>query len=208
VRLLAGLRQPTDGHVRLHGQNLGDFSRRHLARRIALVEQQVATDLDITVEAIVSLGRTPHRSAWSLLEPIDRQVIDQALQQTRLEDLRQRRWHSLSGGERQRVQIARALAQQPSELLLDEPTNHLDIQHQLELLRLIRTLPVTCVMALHDLNLAALFCDTLAVLHQGRLVATGPPGEVLSEALIARVYGVEAQITALPAGKVHVRYLP
>jgi iron complex transport system ATP-binding protein len=92
--------------------------------------------------------------------------------------------------------------------LLDEPTNHLDIQHQLELLRLIRTLPVTCVMALHDLNLAALFCDTLAVLHQGRLVATGPPGEVLSEALIARVYGVEAQITALPAGKVHVRYLP
>jgi iron complex transport system ATP-binding protein len=103
-------------------------------------------------------------------------------------------WHRLSGGERQRVQIARALAQEPRELLLDEPTNHLDVRYQLELLQLVTELPVTAVVSIHDLNLAAMFFDSLVVLKEGRAVAAGPPGEVLTPELIARVYEVDASV--------------
>jgi iron complex transport system ATP-binding protein len=112
-------------------------------------------------------------------------------------------WHTLSGGERQRVHIARALAQTPSELLLDEPTNHLDIQHQLEILSLVTRLGVTSIIALHDLNLAAMFCDSLAVLQNGKVVAAGAPQDVLTEDLIARVFGVRAHIER---SAVHGRY--
>lgn len=204
LRLLAGLRSADSGAVLLDGDPLAGLGRRHAARRIALVAQQADTELDLSVQAVVGLGRTPHRSLLAGPGSVDRQVIENALQATGLLGLRERRWHSLSGGERQRVQIARALAQQPTELLLDEPSNHLDIQHQLELLGLVRSLPLTSVMALHDLNLAAMFCDVLAVLHKGRLVAHGSPAQVLTEALIAQVYGVRAEVSLLP--HVHVRY--
>jgi iron complex transport system ATP-binding protein len=116
-----------------------------------------------------------------------------------------RHWHTLSGGERQRVQIARALAQQPGELLLDEPTNHLDIAHQLEILTLIRDLDITAVVALHDLNLAAMFCDRLVVLSSGRVVAAGTPAQVLTERLVADVYRVDCRIT-VEDGRPSVRY--
>src|SRR5690606_24506215 len=99
-----------------------------------------------------------------------------------------------SGGERQRAQIARALAQQPDVLLLDEPTNHLDISHQLDILSLVSTLPVTSYIALHDLNVAAMFCDRLVVLERGRVVASGTPTEVLTEELVEQVYRVRAKV--------------
>lgn len=133
----------------------------------------------------------------------------EALARTGLADRADQSWHTLSGGERQRVQIARALAQQPRELLLDEPTNHLDIQHQLELLALIASLPLTGVIALHDLNLAAMFCDRIAVLKEGRVVAAGTPTEVITEELIADVYRVAARVTPEgPDGRPSVRFLP
>ncbi|MGW5698323.1 ABC transporter ATP-binding protein, partial [Streptomyces asiaticus] len=115
-------------------------------------------------------------------------------------------WHTLSGGERQRTQIARALAQEPRELLLDEPTNHLDIQHQLDLLDLVVGLPIATVIALHDLNLAAMYCDRLLVLREGGVVAEGTPGEVLTPSLIKRVYGVRAEVTHEPGHPV-IRFL-
>jgi iron complex transport system ATP-binding protein len=116
-------------------------------------------------------------------------------------------WHTLSGGERQRVHIARALAQTPSELLLDEPTNHPDIQHQLEILSLVARLPVTSIVALHDLNLAAMFCDGLAVLHRGKVVAAGTPEDILTERLMAEVFGVRARIErSAYNGRYHVQY--
>lgn len=117
-------------------------------------------------------------------------------------------WHTLSGGERQRAQIARALAQQPRELLLDEPTNHLDIRHQLELLALVSALPVTTVVALHDLNLAATFCDEVVVLRRGAVVAAGTPIEVLTTALIADVYEVDARTEVDPVtGRLAITYV-
>ncbi|MGY4489800.1 ABC transporter ATP-binding protein [Pseudomonas sp. TE3610] len=209
LRLLAGLRPPSQGSVSLDQQALAQWPRKALARRLALVEQHAGTDIDIAVQDIVRLGRTPHRGALAPWTSADQVIVDQALARMQLSDLRQRPWRSLSGGERQRTQIARALAQCPSELLLDEPTNHLDIQHQLQLLQLIQGLPVTCVMALHDLNLGAMFCDQLVMLQHGRVVACGSPEQVITAALIAEVYGVRAEVTrSTHHGRPHVQYLP
>lgn len=208
LRLLAGLARPASGSVSLDGAPLANWPRRQVARKVAMVEQHSATEVDIRVADIVRLGRMPHRSPLAPWQKEDDRIIDQALEQVGLSGQRSQRWHTLSGGERQRVQIARALAQQPSELLLDEPTNHLDIQHQLELLQLIAGLPLTCVMAIHDLNLAAMFCDVLAVLQGGQLVAIGRPQEVLTASLIERVYGVRAEVSLTErSGRPHVRYL-
>ena len=134
-------------------------------------------------------------------------IRDRALAATGLTDMTERFWHTLSGGERQRVQIARALAQDPDHLLLDEPTNHLDIAHQLEILALVRQLDITAVVALHDLNLAAMFCDHIVVLSGGVVVATGIPAEVLTEELIEMVYGVRCRVT-VEDGLPHVRFAP
>ncbi|GGZ27157.1 ABC transporter ATP-binding protein [Streptomyces poonensis] len=206
LRLLAGVLAPASGVVTLDGDPLAGLNRRDVARRIAVVEQQADTQVELTVLDVVRLGRVPHRRAWTPASAHDERAVQEALERTGLTDRARQSWHTLSGGERQRVQIARALAQEPRELLLDEPTNHLDIQHQLELLNLVTDLPVTTVIALHDLNLAALYCDELVVLRAGRVVARGEPREVLTEELIAEVYGVRATVTC-PEGRPHVRYL-
>ena len=209
LRLLGGVRRPAGGLVLLDGQDIRHLGRRHVARRLAVVEQHATTDVDLTVLDVVRLGRIPHRRAWSGRGPHDDRAVADALAQTGLQDRLAQPWRTLSGGERQRVQIARALAQAPSELLLDEPTNHLDIHHQLDLLTLIRELPVTTVVALHDLNLAAMFCDRLIVLSAGRAVAAGPPADVLTPQLIRDVYRVRAVVENDGAdGRPAIRFLP
>ncbi|OBB90557.1 ABC transporter ATP-binding protein [Mycolicibacterium peregrinum] len=205
LRLLAGIDRPDSGVVQLDGRDLHRMSRRAVARRVAMVGQHAETDLDIAVRDVVRLGRIPHSSVFGGGGD-DTAAVAAALSATGLDGMADRLWHTLSGGERQRVQIARALAQEPSELLLDEPTNHLDIAHQLEILALIRTLDVTAVVALHDLNLAAMFCDHVVMLSAGRVVATGSPVEVLTEELVADVYGVQCRITVDDAGP-YVRFV-
>ncbi|MEU6914623.1 ABC transporter ATP-binding protein [Streptomyces olindensis] len=208
LRLLAGLLTPTAGVVTLDGTPLGGLPRRTVARRLAVVEQQSDPQVELTVEDVVRLGRVPHRRAWTPASADDERAVRAALERTGLADRAGRLWHTLSGGERQRAQIARALAQEPRELLLDEPTNHLDIHHQLDLLALVRSLPVTTVVALHDLNLAAMYCDRVVVLSAGRVVASGAPGDVLTEGLIAEVYGVRAAVSRDGhEGRPHVRFL-
>ncbi|MFF8614387.1 ABC transporter ATP-binding protein [Streptomyces sp. NPDC015350] len=208
LRVLAGVLAPDAGVVTLDGDPLGTVSRRTLARRVAVVEQHADTQVDLTVADAVRLGRIPHRRAWSPATASDEEAVRSALARTGLTGLAARSWRTLSGGERQRVQIARSLAQEPRELLLDEPTNHLDIQHQLDLLALISGLRLTCVMALHDLNLAAMYCDHLVVLREGGVVATGPVATVLTEQLIADVYGVRASVTRPgPNDRPHIRFL-
>ncbi|MBQ0876818.1 ABC transporter ATP-binding protein [Streptomyces sp. RT42] len=208
LRLLSGVLAPASGVVTLDGRPLGDWGRRAVARRVAVVEQHADTLVELTVLDVVRLGRIPHRRAWASAGDADEDAVRTALERTGLTDRADRFWHTLSGGERQRVQIARALAQEPRELLLDEPTNHLDVQHQLELLNLIAELPVTSVVALHDLNLAAMYCDQVVVLRQGRVVTAGPPGDTLTESLIADVYGVRAEVTRPgPDDRPHIRFL-
>lgn len=178
LRLLAGLRCPDGGQITVAGREITRWQRCVFACRVAVVEQEVSTEVDLTVEEDVALGRIPHRATWGSATDLDRAAVARALRHTGLEPLSRRRWHSLSGGERQRTQIARALAQDPSELLLDEPTNHLDTAHQLGLLDLVRTLPITSIVCLHDLNLAAAYCDRVVVLSDGQAVAEGPPAQV------------------------------
>jgi iron complex transport system ATP-binding protein len=206
LKLLAGVLGPSAGVVTLDGRPLDRVGRRAAARRIATVDQHAHTQNELTVRDVVALGRIPHRRPWSAASADDGRAVAAALERTGLTGLAGRSWHTLSGGERQRAQIARALAQEPRELLLDEPTNHLDIQHQLDLLELIAGLPVTTVVALHDLNLAALYCDRLLVLADGRAVAEGTPGEVLTPALIEQVYGVRAEVTD-DRGRPTIRFL-
>lgn len=198
LRLIGGLRKVMSGIVTLGGTDIRDLARLDIARRTAFVEQQVDTEERLTIEAVVRLGRAPHRGAFDAWTRRDQEAVETALRHVDLTHRRRQFWHTLSGGERQRTQIARALAQCPGELLLDEPTNHLDAQHQLEILHLVAHLPVTSIVALHDLNLAAMFCDQIAVLRAGRVVAAGAPAEVLSAALIRDVFGVEAVIGRSP----------
>ncbi|MBZ6109016.1 MULTISPECIES: ABC transporter ATP-binding protein [Streptomyces] len=208
LRLLAGVLAPASGVVTLDGRPLDRVGRRDVARRVAVVEQQADTQVELTVRDVVRLGRIPHRRPWTPASAADEEAVTDALGRTRLTAQADRLWHTLSGGERQRVQIARALAQQPRELLLDEPTNHLDLRHQLDVLALVAALPVTSVVALHDLNLAAMYCDHLVVLSEGRVVARGEPAEVLTAGLVAAVYRVHAEVTRTgPAARPHVRFL-
>lgn len=207
LRLMSGLDRADSGSVRLDDTALHDIPRGQLARRIAVVGQHADTDLDLTVHDVVRLGRIPHRGWFGGDPGADTAAIDAALTAAGLADKATQRWHTLSGGERQRTLIASALAQEPRELLLDEPTNHLDIAHQLEILTLVRALPVTAILALHDLNLAAMFCDVLVVLQHGRVVATGAPAQVLTEELIAEVYRVRCRVENTGAGDTSVRFL-
>ncbi len=195
LKLLQGAASPDSGRVTLDGADLAGIRRRDVARRVATVTQHGETEVDIAVRDVVRLGRTPYRTLLGGDTAEDATAIDRAIAHVGLEAKADRAWRTLSGGERQRAHIARALAQEPRELLLDEPTNHLDIRHQLELLALVRDLPVTTVVALHDLNLAAMFCDSVLVLREGRVVAGGHPREVLTPELIADVYGVRAVVS-------------
>ena len=196
LRLIAGLLPPEKGAVLVEDAAVHELPRKARARRIALLEQESTSTVPLTVREVVSLGRIPYRSLWGT-DPDDA-AVDRALVSAQADHLADRPWSSLSGGERQRVQIARALAQEPELLLLDEPTNHLDVSAQLSLLAFVRDLGTTTVAALHDLNLAAAFCEHVLVLADGHLAAAGHPRDVLRPDLLREVYGVEADILEHP----------
>ena len=191
IKLLANLRSASQGQVLLNGQPLRAMPRRRIAQQLAVVEQQADTHDAVSVFDAVALGRTPWLSALRPWSVEDTTIVEQALRDVDVSHLRNRIWRDLSGGERQRVHIARALAQRPQILLLDEPTNHLDILHQLSILKAVQDLPVTTLIALHDLN-QALSCDRVAVLERGQLVALGKPCEVLTPQRLHATFGVNA----------------
>jgi iron complex transport system ATP-binding protein len=198
LRLLAGILKPTTGKVAVEGQPLSGLPRRLAAQKIAYLEQQADTGEAITVRDAVELGRTPWLTPLQPWSDEDDRIVAGALADADLHGFESRFWTTLSGGEKQRVHLARALAQRPRILLLDEPTNHLDVRHQLSMLDLVAALPVTSIIALHDLN-QALACDRVGVMAGGRLVAVGSPQEVLSVERIAEVFGVRASIVVDPA---------
>ncbi|MCG5445806.1 ABC transporter ATP-binding protein [Micromonospora sp. NIE79] len=206
LRLLAGLARPESGRVLLDDVAVGAIPRRALAQRIAVVTQQVATDVEMSALEVVLLGRTPYRPRLAGVGAADLDLARRALAEAGLAGFEQRRWSSLSGGERQRVDLARALVQEPDLLLLDEPTNHLDIRHQLELLRSLAESASTVVVTLHDLNLAAQYCDRLVLLHCGRVVAAGTPAEVLTTSRIEQVYQVRTDIDVTDDGRPRIWY--
>lgn len=183
--------RPVRGTVRLDDADLSTLPLRHSARRIAAMTQDNGSDLDFTVSELVALGRAPHGDR-------DPAIVREAMKRVGVDHLADRGVLTLSGGERQRALAARALAQTPEVLVLDEPTNHLDIAHQIGLLAALRDTALTVLVVLHDLNLAAAVCDRIGVLAHGRLVAVGPPREVLTPTVLREVFGVEAEIVAHP----------
>jgi iron complex transport system ATP-binding protein len=190
--------RPRDGAVYVGGDDCWQLPARQVARRIGAVPQERPTELDLTVWEMVGMGRTPHKSAFVRDDPADEAAVAAALARVGLGPLAHRRFTELSGGEKQRVVLARALAQETPVLVLDEPTNHLDVRHQLDVLDLIRELGVTTLAAMHDLNLAATYCDVLHVLQSGGLVASGSPDQVLTEAIVAQAFGVGCEIGTSP----------
>ncbi|GIT91233.1 ABC transporter ATP-binding protein [Jannaschia pagri] len=194
LRLLYRFHRPVTGTVAVDGVDLWSLSAKAAAQRIAVVLQEQPSDFALTVRDIVALGRTPHRQGFGGgAGARDAEVIEGALDRLDLHTLAGRTLGSLSGGERQRVLVARALAQEPRLLILDEPTNHLDIRHQLEILDLIRSLPLTIVTSLHDLNLTAGACDEVLLLRRGQMVAYGAPSHVLSEDAVSETFRVLAR---------------
>ena len=190
--------RPSSGAVRIGGDDLSRLSLRHSAQRIAALAQDGGIDLDFTVEEVVALGRTPHGCGDHRLDARERELCNRSMDRLGIRHLSGRGVLSLSGGERQRVLVARALVQEPRTLVLDEPTNHLDVRHQLSLLSLLRSAGPTVLVVLHDLNLAAAACDVIGVLSEGRLVAAGPPEEVLTPDLVHDVFGVRPTVVRHP----------
>ncbi|MEW1655129.1 ABC transporter ATP-binding protein [Streptomyces sp. NPDC093707] len=190
--------RPTAGRVLLDGTDLAALSPGQTARHVAALPQERATDFELTVREVVAMGRTPYKRAFAGEDDADRAAVAGALTAVGMSGAGARRFAALSGGERQRVLLARAFAQDPDVLVLDEPTNHLDVRHQVELLALLRDRARTTLISLHDLNAAASLCDRLHVLHDGRLVASGPPRAVLTPELLAEVFGVRAAVTEHP----------
>lgn len=198
VRLLSRVLRPLGGSVRFDGRDLGTYGREELARQIAVVPQESRIELPFSVLEVVLMGRSPHLEGFGLERARDVTIAYRAMEQTGVRALAAREVHELSGGERQRVILARALAQEPRLLLLDEPTAFLDIKHQVEVYDLVKALSrrdgLTVVAVLHDINLAALYCDRIALLKAGRVFCCGTPGEVLTYGHIKAVYETEVYI--------------
>jgi len=189
---------PATGRVLLDGVDLLAQPARQAARRVAVVAQETTVEFDFTVWEMVMIGRTPHKRSFERDDGQDRQIVAQALERVGCADLGHRSYNRLSGGEKQRTLIARALAQEADHLILDEPTNHLDIRYQLEVLELIASLGVTVLAALHDLSLAALFCDQTYLMADGRIVTGGPPAEVITAETVRHAYGADVLVIDHP----------
>ena len=209
LRTIYRILQPDTGVIELDGTNVWDVTPSEVARQMAVVMQESTGDFDFSVREIVMMGRNPHKGMFDRETVWDIQLVDDALDQVGIIDFAQRSFLTLSGGEKQRVLIARALVQQAKFLVLDEPTNHLDIHYQLEILELVKSLGTTTIAALHELNLAALYCDRLYVLKQGQLVASGTPEAVLHPDLIRDVYGVWSEVSLHSlTGKLTITFFP
>jgi len=214
LKILGGMLHPSAGGVQLDGRRLTGWSRRQLARQIAVVPQETHATLDFTVLDIVLMGRYAHLGPFALEGAVDLEIAREALAATGTADLETRPFATLSGGEKQRVVIASALAQASDLLLLDEPTASLDLGYQLEIASLLRRLSrdrgTTMVVCTHDLNFAAALCGRIVLLKKGRVLAQGPTADTLTAATIRDAYGVDADVqfhsraghlTVVPVGR-------
>jgi len=192
LRCLFRAVRPQAGSVEIDGEDLWRLTARDAARKIAVVLQEMPADFPFSVRDVVTMGRIPRRQGMSGWTELDRERVRHALDHLDLTQLATRQFATLSGGEKQRVLVARALAQEPQIVILDEPTNHLDIRHQLEILTLLRSLGLTIVTTLHDINLAADFATRIAIMQEGRMTCFGLPPEVLTSLAISEAFGVTA----------------
>lgn len=205
LKLLGNVLSPQQGVVRLDGVAIHTQSPQAVAQKMAFLPQQQTIPGGLTVQQLVSLGRSPHQPWWQWeLNAEDQHSVDLAIAQVRLTSLRHRWVEDLSGGERQRAFLALALAQNPKILLLDEPTTFLDVRYQLELLELLKALNhdrgLSIITVLHEINLASRYSDRIAMIKAGRIAAIGTPSEVLTQENLASVFGIQTLITKTAVG--------
>ena len=206
MKVIAGIEKPEKGRVDLFGKPARRYSRRDLAKVMAYVPQAVPMDFPFRVKEVVMMGRSPHLGMLGFEQDADRRIAEAAMTFTGIEALADRKMDRISGGERQRTLIGRALCQEPRIILLDEPTASLDLAHQIRIMDLMERLKeekkVTVVMVSHDVNLAALYADTLLILKKGQPVGMGPPMEVLTFENLEKAYGCILLVDQSPLGKV------
>jgi iron complex transport system ATP-binding protein len=207
IGILAALRRPYRGSCTYDGREIRQWPRREFAKSVAFLPQSVRLEFPFTAEQVVLMGRTPYGSAWRESDA-DHAAVERAMAVTDTREFAARDFRTLSGGEAQRVIVAAALAQEPNTLLLDEPTTFLDLRHQLAVYRLLRDLASNAlvVAVTHDLNLALTFADHVLVLDRGKLAAEGPTREVLTSALLDRVFGVHAETGTRHDGSPYLFY--
>lgn len=207
LALLSGAVRADVGDVIVGNKPIDAYRRRELAQVMAVLQQGELAELSYTVREVVAMGRYPFQNWLGVEQQPSNDIVEQTLAMTSLTELADRRMEQLSGGEKQRVALAKVIAQQPHFLLLDEPTTHLDIGYQMRLLDVVKqwqqTTALTVVVVLHDMNLAAQYCDELLFLHDGQLAARGRPADVLQPELIERIFGARAvvvnhPVTAIP----------
>lgn len=200
--------RPHGGEIVVGDEDLWRINAKAAARRVAAVPQERPTEFDFTVWEMVEMGCIPNARVFSSRSSDTQRAVHRAMDQVGIGALADRSFATLSGGERQRVLVARALVQATPVIVLDEPTNHLDIRHQLDLLELIRGLRTTTLMAIHDLNLAAAYCDSIHVMQDGVLVASGSTHDIITPELVARVFGVDCDITTDRDGRLRLSFRP
>lgn len=198
IKLLNHLYSPWKGKILIDNEDINNFSKKELARKISLVPQNTIVDFDFTVEDIVLMGRYPHKKRFERYDERDYDIVYEALKATNTFHIKDRYVTEISGGERQRVIIAKALAQETPILLLDEPTSHLDINHQMEVLNLLSRLneekKTTIIIAIHDINLALRYSDEIIILDSGKIIDNGKPEKVITEENMMKVYSIKVAI--------------
>lgn len=200
--------KPTSGAIFFDGTPLDTLSYRDSARKLSVVAQHNFYSFDFAVLDVVLMGRSPYKKMLDRDGPEDYEIARRALSTVGLAGFEERSFATLSGGEQQRVILARALTQQTECMILDEPTNHLDVKYQMEIMDIVKSLRLTVLAAIHDLNIAALYCDRLIALKEGEIVGEGPPQALLTADFIRRLYDVEAIVETRPdSGRIYVVYL-
>ncbi|GEM75700.1 Fe(3+) dicitrate ABC transporter ATP-binding protein FecE [Vibrio sagamiensis] len=197
LKTLCRVNKQFDGSLTVYDKSIKDYADKELSRYISLLPQVLTTPEDITARRLVEYGRSPYLSYWGRLTQDDHEKVDQAIAETQIEELLDKKVDALSGGQRQRVWIAMVLAQDTPIVMLDEPTTYLDLSHQVELMKLIQKLNAagkTVIVVLHDLNQACRYCDHLVVLKKGQVTHQGTPKEIFTQSLLKDVFDLDAMI--------------
>lgn len=200
--------KPNNGAVLLDGKSLTSYPVRESAKKMAVVAQHNYYNFEFSVKEVVLMGRAPHKRPLERDNAEDYQIVREALKTVGMAEFENRSFSTLSGGEQQRIILARALTQKTPCLILDEPTNHLDIKYQLQLMDIVKSLNLTVISAIHDLNIAAMYCDRLFVVKDGQIVDNGTPEDVLTPDFIKKVYGIDAAVIRDEYGCMHILYYP